>query len=33
MKYQTYKVREVFINDDELEEKFKLIFVPEALTF
>ena len=33
MNYQTYKVRDVCINDDELVEKLKLIFAPEALTF
>ena len=34
MKYQTYKVRDVCINnDDELVEKLKLIFATEALTF
>ena len=33
MNYQTYKVQDVCINDDELVEKLKLIFAPEALTF
>ena len=33
MKYQTFKVRDVWINDDKLVEKLKFIYAPEALTF
>ena len=31
MNYQTYKVRDVCMNDDELVEKLKFIFAPETL--
>ena len=33
MKYKTYKVQDVSINDDELVDIWKLIFAPEALIF